>query len=97
VLIRRKRAPPEVRGARRLPATPIDKAPQPAQALAVVLPQPPPQEALGDRVAALRRLADFPPAKLLTVEQVRTLIPIFLSTRRRGVRNGRFPPGALVH
>ena len=62
-------------------------------ATAVVLPQPPPQEELGDPVAALLYLADLPPDKLLTVEQVLTLIPISISTWKRGVRSGRFPPG----
>jgi predicted DNA-binding transcriptional regulator AlpA len=62
----------------------------------VILPQPPPQEELGDPVAALLYLADLPPDKLLTVEQVLTLIPISISTWRRGVRSGRFPPGVRL-
>jgi prophage regulatory protein len=79
-----------------LPATPLETAPRPAQAFAVILPQPPQQEKLGDPVAALLYLADLPPDKLLTVEQVLKLIPISISTWRRGVRSGRFPPGVRL-
>lgn len=44
-------------------------------------------------MAALLYVAELPPDKLLRVEQVLTLILISLSTWRRGVRSGRFPPG----
>jgi prophage regulatory protein len=93
MLTQRKRAPPEGAGARSLLASPLEAAPQPPQALAVVLPQPPSDDGEGDPVAALLYLADLPPDKLLTVEEVLTLIPISISTWRRGVRTGRFPPG----
>ncbi len=74
---------------RPIPEDPLGSGPRPAQALALILPQ----AALGDPVAALLYLLDLPPDKLLTVEQVLTLIPISMSASIRWVKGGCSPRG----
>jgi predicted DNA-binding transcriptional regulator AlpA len=51
---------------------------------------------LADPAAALLYLENLPPDKLLTVEQVLSLIPLSISTWRRGVKSGRFQPGVRL-
>jgi prophage regulatory protein len=98
MMTRRTSKAPEAKAAaeRPIPEDPFVSGPRPAQALALILPPPPPQAALGEPVAALLYLQDLPPDKLLTIEQVLTLIPISISTWRRGVKSGRFPRGVRL-
>jgi prophage regulatory protein len=57
------------------------------------LPHAPQDGPLAGPVAARLSLEGLPPKKLLTVEQVLSLIPVSAATWRRGVKAGRFPAG----